>query len=455
MTEPQMQAVIIDDDPEVLESLEQWLTLADIEVRTFADANSALPDLTPDFPGVVVSDIRMPGMDGMNLLQSIDPGIPVILITGHGGIAQAVEAMKLGAFDFIEKPYKPDRLVELIKRAWQQRRVSLATAPRVAQHDDEQDLASVLIGHSKAMSALRDQILALARVNADVIIMGETGTGKELVARSLHDYSIRRDQPFMAINVAAIPENLLESELFGHEAGAFTGAHKRQIGIFEAANNGTLFLDEIESMPMAFQIKLLRVLQEREVTRVGSRERIPLNVRVVSASKEDLREAANDGRFREDLYYRLMVAEIQIPPLRERIADIPLLFSHFLREAGQSNQLPVPELSYDDLIALELHDWPGNVRELRHTAERYLLTRSFNDISVQDLLQLGSSNRSSVHSGEGSLSERLEQVEKALISAELSHHKGNIKAVMDVLDLPRRTLNQKMQKYGLKRDAYT
>lgn len=190
MTEPQMQAVIIDDDPEVLESLEQWLTLADIEVRTFADANSALPDLTPDFPGVVVSDIRMPGMDGMNLLQSIDPGIPVILITGHGGIAQAVEAMKLGAFDFIEKPYKPDRLVELIKRAWQQRRVSLATAPRVAQHDDEQDLASVLIGHSKAMSALRDQILALARVNADVIIMGETGnrqgTGRPQPPRLQH-----------------------------------------------------------------------------------------------------------------------------------------------------------------------------------------------------------------------------------------------------------------------------
>jgi len=454
MTEPQMQAVIIDDDPEVLESLEQWLTLADIEVRTFDSAQNALPELTPDFPGVIVSDIKMPGMDGMSLLQAVDPGIPVILITGHGGIAQAVEAMKLGAYDFIEKPYKPDRLVELIRRAWQQRRVTLATAPKTTDRAKEDALANTLIGHSKAMSRLREQVLALAKVNADVIVMGETGTGKELVARSLHDYSIRRDQPFMAINVAAIPENLLESELFGHEAGAFTGANKRQIGIFEAANNGTLFLDEIESMPMPFQIKLLRVLQEREVSRVGSRDTISLNVRVISASKEDLREAATDGRFREDLYYRLMVAEIHIPPLRERTADIPMLFSHFLREAGQANELPVPELSYDDLIALEIHDWPGNVRELRHTAERYLLTRSFNDISVHELLQLGSSNRMSVHSGEGSLSERLEQVEKALISAELTHHKGNIKAVMDVLDLPRRTLNQKMQKYGLKREAF-
>ncbi len=454
MTPAPMKAVIIDDDPEVLESLEQWLTLADIEVDTYRSASDALPQLSADFNGVIVSDIRMPGMDGMSLLKAVNPGIPVILITGHGGIAQAVEAMKLGAFDFIEKPYKPDRLVELIQRAWQQRQVYLATSPQLSDRSEDTDLAKTIIGNSKAISLLREQILALAKVNADIIILGETGTGKELVAQSLHRYSIRRDQPFMAINVAAIPENLLESELFGHEAGAFTGANKRQIGIFEAANNGTLFLDEIESMPMSFQIKLLRVLQEREVTRVGSRQSIPLNVRVISASKEDLREAATEGRFREDLYYRLMVAEIQIPPLRNRASDIPMLFAHFLREAGQANQLPVPDLSYDDLIALELHDWPGNVRELRHTAERYLLTRSFNDISVQDLLQLGSSNRLSTHSGEGSLSDRLEQVEKTLISAELSHHKGNIKAVMEVLDLPRRTLNQKMQKYGLKRETF-
>lgn len=447
-------AVVIDDEPTVLESLEQLLTLADLDVTTFNDARDALPMLTSDFRGVVVSDIRMPGMDGMSLLQAIDPTIPVILITGHGGIAQAVEAMKLGAYDFIEKPYKQDRLVELIKRACQQRQVTLATQPQQATDREDEWLASVLIGESAPAQTLRQHVQALARVNADVVISGETGTGKELVARSLHALSIRRDQPFIAINVGAIPESLLESELFGHEAGAFTGAQKRRIGYFEAAHEGTLFLDEIESMPMSFQIKLLRVLQEREVVRVGSHAPIPINVRIISATKEDLREAAREGYFREDLYYRLMVADIYLPALRDRIDDVPALFGHFLREAGKKNQLEVPALNYEDVLALELHHWPGNVRELKHTAERYLLTRNFNGISVSDLLQLGQSNRSTAFSGEGSLSDRLEQVEKALISAELSHHQGSIKMVMEVLDLPRRTLNEKMQKYGLKRENF-
>ncbi|MEP1215858.1 MAG: sigma-54 dependent transcriptional regulator [Marinobacter sp.] len=447
-------AVVIDDEPTVLESLEQLLTLVDIEATTFCDARDALPMLTSDFRGVVVSDIRMPGMDGMSLLQAIDPDIPVILITGHGGIAQAVEAMKLGAYDFIEKPYKQDRLVELIKRACQQRQVTLATQPQHATAREGEWLASVIIGESVPAQTLRQQVQALARVNADVVISGETGTGKELVARSLHALSIRKDQPFIAINVGAIPESLLESELFGHEAGAFTGAQKRRIGYFEAAHEGTLFLDEIESMPMSFQIKLLRVLQEREVVRVGSHAPIPINVRIISATKQDLREASREGYFREDLYYRLMVADIYLPALRDRIDDVPALFGHFLREAGRKNQLEVPALNYEDVLALELHHWPGNVRELKHTAERYLLTRNFNGISVSDLLQLGQSNRSAVFSGEGSLSDRLEQVEKALISAELSHHKGNIKMVMEVLDLPRRTLNEKMQKYGLKRETF-
>ncbi|EAR11330.1 sigma-54-dependent transcriptional regulator [Reinekea blandensis] len=453
MTSVSPSVVLIDDDPEVLASLSQLLSLVDIPVRTFNSALDALPLLNDGFHGVVVSDIRMPGMDGMNLLQTLNTSIPVILITGHGGIAQAVEAMKLGAFDFLEKPYKPDRLVELVQRALEQTQASLAISSIAISAPA--DLSRILIGDTAPMVALRNQISSLARVNADVIIRGETGTGKELVARSLHDLSIRAEHPFMAVNVAAIPENLLESELFGHEAGAFTDAKNRHIGIFEAANQGTLFLDEIESMPMAFQIKLLRVLQEREVTRVGSRAPIPLNVRVISATKEDLRVAATEGRFREDLYYRLMVADIVIAPLRDRAADIPMLFQHFMQLAGEDNNIPVPALTADDLLALELHDWPGNVRELRHTAERFMLTRSYSDATVQELLQIGSSNRVSVQTGDGSLSDRLESIEKSLISAELRHHQGNIKAVMEVLDLPRRTLNQKMQKYQLKRDDYT
>lgn len=449
-----MRAVVIDDEPVVLESLEQWLSLADIQVNTFSNARDALPLLNSEFRGVVVSDIRMPGMDGMSLLQAIDPGIPVILITGHGGIAQAVEAMKLGAYDFIEKPYKQDRLIDVIKRACQQRQVTLATQPYQTSPESEDWLSSVIIGESEPTRKLRQHVQALARVNADVVIAGETGTGKELVARSLHALSIRRDQPFVPINVGAIPESLLESELFGHEAGAFTGAQKRRIGLFEAAHQGTLFLDEIESMPMAFQIKVLRVLQEREVVRVGSNTPVPINVRIVSATKEDLREAANEGRFREDLYYRLMVADIHLPALRDRIDDVPALFSHFLREAGKNNELAVPQLNYQDILALELHDWPGNVRELKHAAERYLLSRSISGISVSDLMQLSMNSQSAMLSGERSLSDRLEQFEKALITAELSHHNGNIKEVMEVLGLPRRTLNEKMQKHGLKRDAF-
>jgi two-component system C4-dicarboxylate transport response regulator DctD len=449
-----MHAVVIDDEPSVLESLEQRLMLSDIKVQTFTDAREALPLLTSDFQGVVVSDIRMPGMDGMSLLQKVDPTIPVILITGHGGIAQAVEAMKLGAYDFMEKPFKQERLVELVQRACRQRQATLATTLQQPGSNEDDWLASVIIGDSEPTQTLRKHIRALARVNADVVIAGETGTGKELVARSLHTLSIRGDQPFVAINVGAIPESLLESELFGHEAGAFTGAQKRRIGLFEAAHQGTLFLDEIESMPMSFQIKLLRVLQEREVVRVGSHTPIPINVRIISATKEDLREAANEGRFREDLYYRLMVADIHLPALRDRIDDVPTLFSHYLREAGKNNELEVPELTYEDVLALELHSWPGNVRELKHTAERYLLARSISGISVTDLLKLGQPSQSAFLSGERSLSGRLEQVEKALISAELTQHSGNIKQVMEVLGLPRRTLNEKMQKYGLKREQF-
>ncbi|MEX1057297.1 MAG: sigma-54 dependent transcriptional regulator [Natronospirillum sp.] len=446
-------AAIIDDDPAVRESLDQWLTLAGINVLTFSSADSALTTLTQDFGGAIVSDIRMPGMDGMDLLRHIDSTIPVILITGHGGIAQAVEAMKLGAYDFVEKPYKPDHIVELVKRACEQRHVSQATHLATPEQNTDGSSATRIAGQSAEISTVRQRIVALARVNADVIVLGETGTGKELVARSLHELSIRADHPFVAINVAAVPENLLESELFGHDAGAFTGAVKTRQGIFEAAHNGTLFLDEIESMSMEFQIKLLRVLQEREVTRVGSRKTIPVNVRVISATKVDLREAATQGYFREDLYYRLMVAEIHLPALRERRGDIPMLFSLFLRKASQTNQLPIPELSFDDVVALELHDWPGNVRELENTAERYLLSNSFNAVSIAELLQLESAHYREL-TGSGPLTTRLEQIEKSLIAAELNHYQGNIKNVMEVLSLPRRTLNQKMQKYGLRREDF-
>lgn len=446
-------AMIVDDDPAIRESLEQWLELAEIEVQTFSNALDALDNIDSDYPGVIISDVRMPKLNGMSFLDKVPADIPFILITGHGGIALAVEAMKAGAYDFVEKPYKPERLVELIKTACRQRQSTMNARQSNNQLSNLSGIERDIIGNSDIIKNLRQQVLMLAQVNADVIIHGETGTGKELIAQCLHKYSVRKNHAFVPINVSAIPENLIESELFGHEAGAFTGATKSHAGKFEFANGGTLLLDEIESMPMYFQVKILRVLQEREVTRLGSHKSKALDVRIIAATKKDLKAASAKGEFREDLYYRLLVSELHIPPLRERKEDITLLFQHFLNEAALSNNMLAPDIQLDDQITLELHDWPGNVRELKNTAERYLLTHNINGISLQELLQVGNT-RAQTLSSESSLSDRLEYVEKMLISAELSHHKGNIKAVMDVLDLPRRTLNQKMLKYDLKREDF-
>ncbi|MFQ3230185.1 MAG: two-component system C4-dicarboxylate transport response regulator DctD [Reinekea sp.] len=446
-------AIIVDDDPAIRESLEQWLELADIHVQTYSNALDALKNIDSTYSGVIISDVRMPELDGMAFLGKVPDNIPFILITGHGGIALAVEAMKAGAYDFVEKPYKPERLVELVKTACRQRQ----SAMKARQSNDHllglSGIEKDIIGNSEVIRKLRQQVLMLAQINADVIIHGETGTGKELIAQCLHKYSVRNKHAFVPINVSAIPENLIESELFGHEAGAFTGATKSHAGKFEYANGGTLLLDEIESMPMYFQVKILRVLQEREVTRLGSHKSKALDVRIIAATKKDLKVASAEGEFREDLYYRLLVSELHLPPLRERKEDITFLFQHFLNEAALSNKLVAPDIQLDDQLALELHDWPGNVRELKNTAERYLLTRNISGISLQELLQVGNTGAQTINS-ESSLTNRLEYVEQMLIAAELKHHQGNIKAVMDVLDLPRRTLNQKMQKYDLKREDF-
>ncbi|AZZ90364.1 response regulator [Hahella sp. KA22] len=443
---------IIDDDSSVREALEEWLALAGLEARGWASAEAALQTIDEHFAGVVVSDVKMPGMDGMALLQKMPKNIPVLLITGHGDIAMAVEAMKQGAYDFIEKPFQPTHLVDAIKRACRQRSLLLENERLRKALASQQGLESILIGDSPGIKRLRRHVHELAQLDVDVLIHGETGVGKELVARCLHDFGKRVKHPFVALNVAAIPENLFESELFGHTAGAFTGAQKAQAGKFEYANKGTLFLDEVESMPLHFQVKVLRALQEREVVRLGSHQAVALDVRVVAATKEDLKKAGDEGRFRSDLYYRLMVAELRIPPLRERREDIALLFAHFLKLAAQKHGKEAPELRGDDWIALEGHNWPGNVRELKNLAERYLLRSQFSDESIREVLsgeKLDSSSPS-----DQSLASRVAEYEKAVISAELTAQKGNINQVMEELDLPRRTLNQKMQRYGLRREDF-
>jgi two-component system C4-dicarboxylate transport response regulator DctD len=431
----------IEDDPPVRASLVQTLELSGLAVQAFGSAELALPHITAGAPVVVITDVRLPGMDGLTLLDrvgSIDAGIPVVVVTAHGDIAMAVRAMRSGAYDFIEKPFAPERFVEAAIRALDKRVLRVALDELREQLAQRSGIEAVLLGQSAAMQEVRRMILRLAATSADVMIEGETGTGKELVARCLHDHSNRRDRHFVAINCGGLPETLFESELFGHEPGAFTSAAKRRIGKIEHANGGTLLLDEIESMPMAMQIKLLRILQERKVERLGSNEETPVNLRVVAATKSDLLALGEQGKFRSDLYYRLNVAVLKLPPLRERREDIPLLFEHFVAQAGQRYGLPVPERTPELLRELLAHDWPGNVREIRNTADRHVLAAGAADVVGQEaaLAPL-------------SLAQQMEMVEKTLIEQALRRHQGRMQDVMQQLGTPKKTLYDKLHRHGI------
>ena len=300
-------------------------------------------------------------MDGLQLLAELrrrDPRLPVVLITGHGDIGMAVGAMRDGAYDFIEKPFSPERLVEVVRRALEQRGLAREVSDLRRQLAGRQALEQRIIGRSPAMQRLRELIANVADTGANVLIEGETGTGKELVARCLHDFSRRQGKEFVALNCGGLPESLFESEIFGHEANAFTGAGKRRIGKIEHANGGSLFLDEIESMPLALQIKLLRVLQEHSLERLGSNQPISVDCRVIAATKADLAELGQRGEFRSDLYYRLNVVSLELPPLRDRREDILLLFEHFLQQSALRFDRALPELDRATASALQAHDWP-------------------------------------------------------------------------------------------------
>ena len=435
-----LTVLIVEDDPHVLLGCQQALALEDIQSQGVSSAEQALALVGDNFPGIVISDIRLPGIDGLELLKRLkarDHSLPVVLITGHGDISMAVGAMRDGAYDFMEKPFSPERLVDAARRALEQRGLAREVWSLRRQLAERESLEGRIIGRSPAMQQLRELIANVADTSANVLIEGETGTGKELVARCLHDFSRRQPKQFVALNCGGLPENLFESEIFGHEANAFTGAGKRRIGKIEHAEGGTLFLDEVESMPLNLQIKLLRVLQERTLERLGSNQSIDVDCRVIAATKSDLDQLSKVSQFRSDLYYRLNVVTLELPPLRERREDILQLFEYFLQQSSLRFDRAPPDLDNQTLSSLMSHDWPGNVRELRNVAERFAL-------GLPAFKKAGSN----VAQGLG-FSEAVEAFERNLLSDALQRSGGNLTQASQELGMAKTTLFDKVKKYGL------
>ncbi|MBL8566196.1 MAG: sigma-54-dependent Fis family transcriptional regulator [Hyphomicrobiaceae bacterium] len=440
--------ILIDDEPHLRNATAQGLDLAGFAVRDFADGEQALHGLSRAFAGVIISDIKMPRISGLELMGrvlAIDPEIPVILVTGHGDIPMAVSAIRAGAYDFIEKPFATEMLADAAARAIEKRRLVLENRALKAALSNCSGLEQVIVGRTPAIQRLRSQITAFATTDADVLVSGETGSGKEVVARSLHEYGPRAKGRFVPINCGALPETVIESELFGHEPGAFTGAAKPRVGKLEYASGGTVFLDEIESMPLELQIKLLRVLQDRRIVRLGANEEREIDVRVIAATKEDLKSAAQRGTFRGDLYYRLNVLTLSIPPLRDRRDDIPLLFQSFVDTAASRFKNDPPAVDGAVVAHLLAHDWPGNVRELQNTALRFALGLG---LEID-----GRAIPVAPHKpGEpASLADQLARYERQIISETLDRTRHSLKATYETLGIARKTLYDKMRRYGLGR----
>ncbi|MFD0915449.1 sigma-54-dependent transcriptional regulator [Pseudahrensia aquimaris] len=438
--------IFIDDEEDLRVAAEQTFDLADLPIRTFTNADAALEILSRDFTGIVISDIRMPGMQGTELMRAaleIDFELPVILVTGHGDVQMAVEAMRDGAYDFIEKPFAPDRLVAVARRALDKRRLTLENRQLRGVVTKRDDLENRLTGRTPVMLELRKKLRAIGPTETDVLIEGATGTGKEVVARALHELSDRADKPFVAINCGALDAATIESELFGHEVGAFPNALRSRFGKFEHARGGTVFLDEIGAMPDSMQLRLLRVVEDRQISRLGSNELIDLDIRFLAATKDDLEKAVANGTFRSDLFYRLSQVTLAVPALADRREDIPRLFLQLANEAARRYRRDFQEVPTDLLAKLSAHNWPGNVRELRNAADRYVL-------GIQDPMPAPSESSATA----GKLSERLAEHEKLILSLELAAHQGVLKEVYESLGLSRKALYEKMQRHGLKREDF-
>jgi two-component system C4-dicarboxylate transport response regulator DctD len=439
------RVLVVDDDADLRASTVQALEIAGAAVQDLSSAERALDYISYGFPGVVLTDIRMPGMDGLTLMSrihEIDREIPVILMTGHGDVQLAVRAMREGAHDFIEKPFSASQMTELVARAISFRRLVLENRVLRAAAGQLDDLEQRLIGRSTAMIDLRRRIRTIGPAETDVLIVGETGAGKDVVARALHDLSPRARKPFVVIDCAAIPAPLIESELFGHEQGAFAGAMRARTGKFEHASGGTVLLDDIAALPPPLQGKLLRVVEDRAVTRLGSNEVYTLDIRIIATARVPLIGEVEAGRFRADLLYRLNVVTLEVPPLAQRREDIALLFLRLLAEAAARHRVDaIPAVPPALLASLAACDWPGNVRELRNAADRFALG-------------LGLDTAPEKAPAPQRLADRVAAFERREIEAVLAAHGGTLKPVYEALGLSRKSLYEKIQKLGIDKTAF-
>ena len=446
------RVLIVDDEPAMLENCRRILAREGYSCSTLSDPSGFRELLSSARPDVLLLDLRMPEVDGMTVLtvaQADDPALPVIIMTAYATITSAVQAIREGAFDYLAKPFKADQLLVALERAIRHRELileNLALREQVAKGARRKEI----LGSSRAVSKLMDQARRVAASEANVLIRGESGTGKELIARFIHANSPRRNGPFVPVDCAAMPEGLLESEMFGHERGAFTSADSRKVGLLEEANDGTVFLDEFPEMSPGLQSKLLRALEERQVRRLGSTSLIDVNIRVVAATNLDLETAVADGRFREDLFYRLNVIPLHVPPLRERAGDVAVLASSFLAEFSAAQDRDPPRVSPDVWDALERYEWPGNVRELRNLAERLVVLDDDGRITLSDLpeplrpwatVETGSPE-SELLPYEGARAEALDSFKLRYVGRLLEASGGNVSGAARAAGVSRRTLHR-------------
>jgi two-component system response regulator HydG len=447
MAERRGRILVVDDEFSVRDSLSLWFQKDGYDVESAANGNEALEIFEAGRFDVAVVDIKMPGMDGVQLqehLARLDPDLPAIMITAFASVDTAVRTLKLGAFDYVTKPVDPDELSHLVRRAIEQRRLRQENL-QLRETIDEFVAGDVIVGEAPAMKKVLELAEHVAKTDATVLIRGESGTGKELIARAIHANSRRRYAPIIAVNCGGLPETLLETELFGHEKGAFTGAQYRRKGRLEMADGGTLFLDEVGSISLKTQVDLLRVLESHEFTRVGGSKSIRVDFRVICATNEDLEKAVEDGRFREDFFYRINVFLIEAPPLRVRRSDIPLLANHFLERFARQMDKRITQISPEAMAVLESHDWPGNVRELSNAIERAMVVGKGRAIQPEDLPLRGTPR---VPPDEA---DSLAEVERRHVASVLEKVDWNITRAAEALRVDRVTVYNKIKKYGLKR----